>query len=313
MLDSLFGNKEKIVLEKDGEKFTVSRSAVKKMQNTNITAAKEYANKNNLSVEQRRQLYHDVNEQVAQALKVFETAQLVLSHKDVKNVPGRKIRRYANAFMYKEKPYLAMFVAKEGGQLDGIYLYDLQAEQKAPANGQGQNPAGISSGEIATSQQADFENNAAAGNSSGASTPSQQRPFISVAEMENFVKQKIAKYNNDFQTFNQQSVRGQVDISDNARQAIIKIFQGQSDPSTVLHELAHVYLSMLNNAAKVSVDPEFHQLMRDLNDWLARTLRFSFYSNGCSVVDSVFFLIVKQAATNMFTCSALKSSKKCVF
>lgn len=243
--NAILGKENKITVQNGGKNFVVNRRSIKKMYNTALNAAINYANKHNLSIQERRQLYHEATEQLTQALKVFETAQLVLSHDDVKNVPGRKIHRYGNVFTYKGKPYFAMFVAKQDGTLADLHLYDLQAEQ-----------------------QVDIENKMAAGISSGASTPSQQRLEVSVADMENFVKQKIAKYNNDFQTFNQENVRGQVNISDNARQAIIKIFQGQSDPSTVIHELAHVYLSMLNNAAQVSVDPEFHQLIRDLNAWL---------------------------------------------
>lgn len=243
--NAILGKENKITVQNGGKNFIINRRSIKKMYNTALNAAINYANEHNLSIQERRQLYHEATEQLTQALKVFETAQLVLSHDDVKNVPGRKIHRYGNVFTYKGKPYFAMFVAKQDGTLADLHLYDLQAEQ-----------------------QVDIENKMAAGISSGASTPSQQRLKISVADMENFVKQKIAKYNNDFQTFNQENVRGQVNISDNARQAIIKIFQGQSDPSTVIHELAHVYLSMLNNAAQVSVDPEFHQLIRDLNAWL---------------------------------------------
>lgn len=243
--NAILGKENKITVQNSGKNFVINRRSIKKMYNTALNAAINYANEHNLSIQERRQLYHETTEQLTQALKVFETAQLVLSHDDVKNVPGRKIHRYGNVFTYKGKPYFAMFVAKQDGTLADLHLYDLQAEQ-----------------------QVDIENKMAAGISSGASTPSQQRLKISVADMENFVKQKIAKYNNDFQTFNQENVRGQVNISDNARQAIIKIFQGQSDPSTVIHELAHVYLSMLNNAAQVSVAPEFHQLIRDLNAWL---------------------------------------------
>ena len=169
LIDSVFGKKEQITIKKDGKIFLLSRSSVKKMQNTSITAAKDYANKHNLQTEERRQLYHDVGEQVAQALNVFETAQLILSHKDVKNVPGRTILRYGNIFNYRGKTYYAMFVSKQDGVLSDLHLYDLQTE----------------------------ENKYTAGNSGVINNPSQQRYTNSIGDLVRFVKRKIAKYNNN--------------------------------------------------------------------------------------------------------------------
>nr|DAW47413.1 MAG TPA: crystallin beta/gamma motif-containing protein [Caudoviricetes sp.] len=169
LIDSVFGKKEQLTIEKDGKTFLLSRSSVKKMQNTGITAAKDYAKEHNLKIEERRQLYHDVGEQVAQALNVFETAQLILSHKDVKNVPGRTILRYGNIFNYRGKTYYAMFVSKQDGVLSDLHLYDLQTE----------------------------ENKYTAGNSGVINNPSQQRYTNSIGDLVRFVKRKIAKYNNN--------------------------------------------------------------------------------------------------------------------
>ena len=63
------------------------------------------------------------------------------------------------------------------------------------------------------------------------------------------------------------SQRGEVTIDENANEAVIRIFQN-SDPSTIIHELAHVYLTMIQNASQISVDPEFQQLVADINAWL---------------------------------------------
>ena len=63
------------------------------------------------------------------------------------------------------------------------------------------------------------------------------------------------------------SQRGEVTIDENANEAVIRIFQN-SDPSTIIHELAHVYLTMIHNASQISVDPEFQQLVSDINAWL---------------------------------------------
>ena len=44
--------------------------------------------------------------------------------------------------------------------------------------------------------------------------------------------------------------RGMVEIDEQAHEAIIRVFE-QADPSTIVHELAHIYLTMLRNAAKL--------------------------------------------------------------
>lgn len=169
IVNSIFGEKQQIIISNDGKNFTVSRSAVKKMFNTAMKDAMDIAARNHLTLEQRRELYHEASEQVLQALQVFETAQLILSHKDVKNVPGRVIHRYGNVFNYKGKPYLAMFVNKEDGSFSTIHLYDLQTE----------------------------ENKYTAGISGVINNPSQQRYTDSIDELVRFVKRKIAKYNNN--------------------------------------------------------------------------------------------------------------------
>lgn len=166
LIDFIFGKNEQIEIKKDGKTFLLSRSSVKKMQNTGITAAQKYANEHNLSTEERQQLYHDVAEQIAQALKVFNTAQLILSHQDVKNVKCRNILRYANIFKYRTNDYYAMFVIKNDGTLTDLHLYDLQTEKKYTA-----------------------------GNSSVIVDPSQQPYNNNINDLVRFVKRKIAKYN----------------------------------------------------------------------------------------------------------------------
>ena len=199
LIDSVFGKKEQITIKKDGKIFLLSRSSVKKMQNTSITAAKDYANKHNLQTEERRQLYHDVGEQVAQALKVFETAQLILSHKDVKNVSGRIILRYGNIFNYRGKTYYAMFVSKQDGVLSDLHLYDLQAEQRENASGPSRAYPGhrLHIDNIEEKEAFVKENKYTAGNSGVINNPSQQRYTDSIDELVRFVKRKIAKYNNN--------------------------------------------------------------------------------------------------------------------
>ena len=61
--------------------------------------------------------------------------------------------------------------------------------------------------------------------------------------------------------------RGQVTLDEQAHEAVIKVFQ-KADPSTVVHELAHVYLTMIQQAAGVSTDTEFANFLLDLNGWL---------------------------------------------
>ena len=61
--------------------------------------------------------------------------------------------------------------------------------------------------------------------------------------------------------------RGQVTFDEQAHEAVIKVFQ-KADPSTVVHELAHVYLTMIQQAAGVSTDTEFAGFLEDLNGWL---------------------------------------------
>ena len=172
LLAFVFGNKKNIRFKKENRNFILSRNAVKKMHNTCITAVKEYAEKNNLPSSERRRLYHEADEQVAQALKVFDSAQLILSHKDVKNIKNRIIRRYGNIFNYKGKTYYAMLVCKDDGVLADLHLYDLQLGQKRTA-----------------------------GHSSSTMGPSQQ-PYINrIDDLVRFVKGKIAKYNKDFTPF----------------------------------------------------------------------------------------------------------------
>lgn len=61
--------------------------------------------------------------------------------------------------------------------------------------------------------------------------------------------------------------RGQVTLDEQAHEAVIQVFQ-KADPSTVVHELAHVYLTMIQQAAGVSTDTEFANFLLDLNGWL---------------------------------------------
>ena len=169
LLAFVFGNKKNIRFKKENRNFILSRNAIKKMHNTCITAVKEYAEKNNLPSSERRRLYHEAGEQVAQALKVFDSAQLILSHKDVKNVKNRIIRRYGNIFNYKGKTYYAMLVCKDDGVLADLHLYDLQLGQKRTA-----------------------------GHSSATMDPSQQPSIDRIDDLVRFVKGKIAKYNKNY-------------------------------------------------------------------------------------------------------------------
>ena len=68
-------------------------------------------------------------------------------------------------------------------------------------------------------------------------------------------------------TQNPSDPRGMVEIDEKAHEAIIRVFE-QADPSTIVHELAHIYLTMLQNAAKVSMDENFQKLMEDMDAWL---------------------------------------------
>lgn len=167
VLDTIFGKKQQIIIRKDGKNFTVSRSSAKKMFNTAMKEAMDISEREHLTPEQRRKLYHEASELVGQALQIFKTAQKILSHKDVKNVPGRTIHRYGSIFNYSEKTYYAMFVSKQDGILADLHLYDLQTE----------------------------ENKDTAGISGVTNNPSQQRYINSIDDLVRFVKRKIAKYN----------------------------------------------------------------------------------------------------------------------
>ena len=168
ILDNIFGENKELPLKKDGKTFVLSRSSAKKIYNTALKHVMEYADGKKLTGENRYQLYHDANEQLVQALKIFDTAQLILSHKDVKNVKDRVINRYGNIFKYKGKTFYAMFVCKEDGKLADLHLYDLQTEELIKRT---------------------------AGISSDINIPSQQRPKDNIKELVKFVKRKIAKYN----------------------------------------------------------------------------------------------------------------------
>ena len=61
--------------------------------------------------------------------------------------------------------------------------------------------------------------------------------------------------------------RGSVEIDEQAHEAVIRIFEN-ADPSTIVHELAHIYLTMLHESAKVSMDEDFQHLMQDIDTWL---------------------------------------------
>lgn len=78
---------------------------------------------------------------------------------------------------------------------------------------------------------------------------------------------KAVKIKKTFYQGEEGTQRGEVTIDENAHEAVIRIFQN-SDPSTIIHELAHVYLTMIHNASQISVDPEFQQLVADINAWL---------------------------------------------
>lgn len=77
----------------------------------------------------------------------------------------RKIKRYAAAVKVADRPYYVMITVKDNGQMTGMQLYDLQAENKSAL--------AVISGKTRQHQGEDI-----------------------VADLTRFVKRKIAKYNN---------------------------------------------------------------------------------------------------------------------
>ncbi|MBQ4493899.1 MAG: hypothetical protein II972_04810, partial [Elusimicrobiaceae bacterium] len=64
-----------------------------------------------------------------------------------------------------------------------------------------------------------------------------------------------------------QDKRGSVSFADDIKQAFIK-FNETSDKSTLIHELAHIWLKDIERFAQVSTKPEFLEFKQNLDAWL---------------------------------------------
>nr|QGT50649.1 hypothetical protein Elusimicrob1349_1190 [uncultured Elusimicrobia bacterium] len=167
VLENIFGKKGRLTLNNNGEKFILSHNSAKKILHTQISATKNKLNSENADGNTRRAAYAVAKELTALAPEIFPTAQLVYEHADLKGVEGRIIKRYAAAFSYKGKNYLAMFVVKQDSLAD-MQMYDYQTEEEKKTG---------------------FRHSTTAG--------SQYAPsIVSIDEIKGFVNSKLDKYRN---------------------------------------------------------------------------------------------------------------------
>ena len=165
--DLVLGKDLRILLtnKSSGDQAELRLGSTEKIYNTAIRQTARFVEKNNIPADEVQRYYNDALAIAANVKNIFENATYVLKHRDVKGV-NRDIKRYAAAVHVDARPYFVMITVKDNGQMAGVQLYDLQAENKSALK--------VNSGKTGHLQ----------GNNS-------------IDDLVRFVKRKIAKYNNN--------------------------------------------------------------------------------------------------------------------
>lgn len=161
----IMGNKKSITVTNKitGDKAVIGQTSTDKIYNTALRQTRGFVKQNNIPQDQVQQYYNDALTIADNVVSIFENATYILQHRDVKGI-DRDIKRYAAAVNVANRPYFVMATVKSSGQLAGLQLYDLQAEQK--------NTLTVNSGITRHRQGKDM-----------------------IADLTAFVKRKISKYN----------------------------------------------------------------------------------------------------------------------
>lgn len=146
-----------------GDTAFISQSSTDKIYSSAIVYTKRFIKNNNIAPEDAQTYYNDALAIAANVKPIFENATYILQHRDVNGL-SRNMKRYAAAVNVADRPYLVMISVKDSGELAGLQLYDLQAENKSAL--------AVISGKTRQHQGKNI-----------------------VADLTRFVKRKLAKYN----------------------------------------------------------------------------------------------------------------------
>ena len=113
-----------------GDAAVISQSSTDKIYSSAIVYTTRFVKNNHISEENRQQYYDDALAIARNIVPLFENSTYVLQHADVNGVP-RIMKRYASVVNVGERPYYVMISVKDNGQMAGLQLYDLQAENKS--------------------------------------------------------------------------------------------------------------------------------------------------------------------------------------
>lgn len=163
--DAILGKADhlEITNKATGDTAFISQSSTDKIYSSAIVYTKRFIKNNNIAPEDAQTYYNDALAIAANVKPIFENATYILQHRDVNGL-SRNMKRYAAAVNVADRPYLVMISVKDSGELAGLQLYDLQAENKSAL--------AVISGKTRQHQGENI-----------------------VADLTRFVKRKLAKYN----------------------------------------------------------------------------------------------------------------------
>ena len=163
--DTILGKADhlEITNKATGDTAFISQSSTDKIYSSAIVYTKRFIKNNNIAPEDAQTYYNDALAIAANVKPIFENATYILQHRDVNGL-SRNMKRYAAAVNVADRPYLVMISVKDSGELAGLQLYDLQAENKSAL--------AVISGKTRQHQGENI-----------------------VADLTRFVKRKLAKYN----------------------------------------------------------------------------------------------------------------------
>ena len=163
--DTILGQADhlEITNKATGDTAFISQSSTDKIYSSAIVYTKRFIKNNNIAPENAQTYYNDALAIAANVKPIFENATYILQHRDVNGL-SRNMKRYAAAVNVADRPYLVMISVKDSGELAGLQLYDLQAENKSAL--------AVISGKTRQHQGENM-----------------------VADLTRFVKRKLAKYN----------------------------------------------------------------------------------------------------------------------
>lgn len=128
----ILGEQRRLTLtnKSTGDTAIISQSSTDKIYSSAISYTESFINKNNIAKKDSQQYYNDALAIASNIATLFENATYILRHRDVKGL-DRYMKRYAVAADVEDRPYLVMISVKDKGQMAGLQIYDLQAEQKS--------------------------------------------------------------------------------------------------------------------------------------------------------------------------------------